>query len=74
LECHPCNGIGWLPSPAVLEAMAKAIEVEAKKWPTTTRTDPAWDKTGWYGATMQEVARAAWEAQARHILERHEDL
>jgi hypothetical protein len=25
LECHPCHGVGFLPSPAVLEAMAEVL-------------------------------------------------
>jgi hypothetical protein len=48
-SCPSCNGIGWLPSPAVLEAMANP---EWVRWP------------------YMESARAAWEAQAKAILER----
>jgi len=53
LECHPCNGVGWLPSPRVLEAMAKAIY------------DEVW---GMWPVKAKRQARAAWEAQARLVL------
>jgi len=63
--CSNCNGVGWLPSPTVLEAMAEAIDNEIgnelrehlghimRKWPNT----------------IEDLARAAWEAEARLILE-----
>jgi len=50
VECSSCNGVGWLPSPTVLEAMAEAIHTSA------------WE-------AYQVQARAAWEAQARLVLE-----
>jgi hypothetical protein len=58
--CPSCNGIGWLPSPAVLEAMALALR--ARWLPNFDVTDPL-------GDDWRRHARAPWEAQARLILE-----
>jgi hypothetical protein len=55
--CPSCNGVGWLPSPAVLEAMASTVYDRDREIPDGTR-----------GKTS-ELARAAWEAQARLVLE-----
>jgi hypothetical protein len=57
-DCPSCNGVGWLPSPAVLEAMAEATHGQANDW------HPPFDV-----CTCHKQARAAWEAQARLILE-----
>jgi hypothetical protein len=56
--CPSCNGVGWLPSPAVLEAMAEATHGQANDW------HPPFDV-----CTCHKQARAAWEAQARLMLE-----
>jgi len=70
--CPSCNGIGWLPSSAVLEAMARALHERDK----VTRPGPAhletWDSMPDQPGTHDfyfDLARAAWEAQARLILE-----
>jgi hypothetical protein len=52
-SCPSCNGVGWLPSPAVLEAMAEGM------YPPPAQPN----------ANALKAARAAWEAQVRHILE-----
>jgi hypothetical protein len=71
--CPSCNGVGWLPSPAVLEAMARAFheryEERAPSFGYETRLET---RTPWPPSNadlMREAARAAWQAQARVILE-----
>ena len=62
--CIPCNGVGWLPSPTVLEAIAKAL-VKAHG-----QDVELWDSASQFirNAWLAE-ARAAWEAQARVVVE-----
>ena len=65
VRCSSCHGVGWLPSPTILEAMARVLY----------ETDqPNHGFVPWSGGDNQEswfiLARAAWEAQARMILER----
>jgi hypothetical protein len=61
-SCDACHGIGWLPSPAVLEAMATALAQ------AICGDDICVSDEGCM-ADHREEARAAWEAQARLILE-----
>jgi hypothetical protein len=72
--CPSCHGIGWLPSPAVLEAMAEAIYEDQRNNNLGQHSFQAgpWERVGnYYGAKDDYLsqARAAWEAQARLMLE-----
>jgi hypothetical protein len=61
-DCPSCNGVGWLPSPAVLEAMATALAQ------AICGDDICVSDEGCM-ADHREEARAAWEAEARLVLE-----
>jgi len=60
-DCPSCNGIGFLPSPVVPEAMAEAL-----CWQRSEEPDIDWLVLR---HSYMLDARAAWEAQARVILE-----
>jgi hypothetical protein len=72
--CPSCNGIGWLASPAVLEAMADAIyeDQRSNRLGKHSFQSGSWNQvSNCYGARDDYLsqARAAWEAQARLELE-----
>jgi hypothetical protein len=67
--CHPCNGVGFLPSPAVLEAMAEVLHAVGGPRPKLREAYPGPVIKGddrW--GIFLVMARAAWEAQARLVL------
>jgi hypothetical protein len=67
--CPSCHGVGWLPSPAVLEAMAEAMVI-ADSSDLPSAGHPWWNIRAADRNEARRVARAAWEAQARILKER----